>query len=180
MNFPSVDEMQVVFHAPTIAKRVRELAAEIDAVYKDEPLVVVCVLKGAYLFFSDLVRAMTVSPELDFVRLASYGEKKESSRHVAFTKDLELSIKDKHVLIVEDIIDSGYSMNFLLHQLDARGAKSLRIAALIDKYERRELPVKADFVGFALPEGFIVGYGLDYAERYRALPAVYRMPEENI
>lgn len=176
--FSLVEQLRVVYDENAIRTRVRELAAEIDALYQDEPLVIVCVLKGAVLFFSDLVRALTISPELDFVRLASYGKETKSGSTVAFTKDLELPIEGKHVLIVEDIIDSGRSMDFLLRQLGARGAKSLRIAALIDKTERREVPVHADFVGFAVPSGFIVGYGLDYAEHYRALPAVYCMPED--
>lgn len=179
MMFPSVEQLRIVYDESVIRARVRELAAEIDAAYRDEPLVVVCVLKGAIFFFSDLVRALTISPELDFVRLASYGDGMQSKRNVAFTKDLELSIEGKHVLIVEDIIDSGHSMDFLLKQLGARGAKSLRLAALIDKAERREVPVHADFVGFALPVGFIVGYGMDYAEHYRALPAVYCLPDGN-
>ena len=179
MMFPSVEQLRIVYDESAIHARVRELAAEIDAVYRDEPLVVVCVLKGAIFFFSDLVRALTIAPELDFVRLASYGDGMQSKRNVAFTKDLELSIEGKHVLIVEDIIDSGHSMDFLLKQLGARGAKSLRLATLIDKAERREVPVHADFVGFALPVGFIVGYGMDYAEHYRALPAVYCLPDGN-
>ena len=177
MNFPAREELRVVYDAETIQTRIKEMAAEIDAIYKDEPVVVVCVLKGAFMFFTDLVKNLTISPELDFVRLASYGNETESQEHIAFTKDIELSIKDKHVLIVEDIVDSGRSMAFLLHQLEARGAKSLRIAALIDKRERRVVPVYPDFVGFDLPAGFIVGFGLDYAERYRELPAVYVMPD---
>ena len=174
--FSPVEHLRIVYDENMIRTRVRELAKEIDSLYGDEPLVIVCVLKGAFLFFSDLVRALTISPELDFVRLASYGEGMKSGGTVSFTKDIELSLEGKHVLIVEDIIDSGRSMDFLLRQLSARGAKSLKIAALIDKKERREVPVHADFVGFALPAGVIVGYGLDYAERYRALPAVYCLP----
>ena len=164
MMFPPVEKLRVLYDADTIRARVRELAGQIDALYGNEPLVVVCVLKGAFLFFSDLVRELSISPELDFVRLASYGNGTESSCSVAFTKDIELSIEGKHVLIVEDIIDSGRSMH---------------VAVLIDKRERREFPVRADFVGFALTSGFIVGYGLDYAEHYRALPAIYCIPDGN-
>ena len=172
----NAERMRLLYDADSIAQRVRELAAEIDALYKDEPLVMICVLKGAFMFFSDLVKNLTISPELDFVRLASYGSKATSSRNVSFTKDVESSLTDRHVLVVEDIVDSGHTMDFLLKQLAARGPRSLRLAALLDKSERREVPVFAHFVGFALPAGFIVGYGLDYAERFRALPALYEIP----
>ena len=156
-----------------IQTRITELAGEINAVYKGEPLVVVCVLKGAFMFFSDLVKRLDGSPQLDFVRLASYGNASESSHTINFTKDVEIKLEGKHVLIVEDIIDTGHSMDFLVRQFRARGAKSLRLAVLLDKKERREVSIFADFVGFALPSGFVVGYGLDYAESYRELPAIY-------
>lgn len=173
---PSVTDLRLVYDEEAIRKRVKELATEIDALYRDEPLVVVCVLKGAFMFFSDLVRNLSISPELDFVRLASYGQHMESGHNIAFTKDVEVSLAGKHVLVVEDTIDTGYTMDFLLRQLGARGARSLRLAVLVDKQERRKVPVLAHFVGFALPAGFIVGYGLDYAERFRALPAIYEIP----
>lgn len=166
-------QRKTVYTAEQIAERVRAMAAEIDACYGDEPLVAVCVLKGAAFFFTDLVRAMrSENLELDFVRLASYGKGTSSSRHVVFSKDVDCNIADKHVLIVEDIVDSGLSMQFLLHQFQARGARSLRLAALVDKKERREADVRVDFAGFKLKQGFLVGYGLDYAEKYRALPDV--------
>lgn len=180
MNKPvAVDDLRIVYDEAAIQKRIAELAAEIDALYRDEPLVVICVLKGAFMFFTDLVRRLTILPELDFVRLASYGQGMESSRNIAFTKDVEISLAGKHVLVVEDVVDSGYTMDFLLRQLGARSARSLRLAVLVDKRERRKVPVSADFVGFALPAGFIVGYGLDYAERFRELPAIYEIPCED-
>lgn len=172
----SEQAMNLVYSAECIQARVKELAAEIDALYQQEPVVVICVLKGAFMFFSDLVRYLHCSPQLDFVRLASYGDATASTHSIAFTKDVEISLEGKHVLIVEDIIDSGHTMDFLFRQLSARGAKSLRLAVLIDKNERREVPVQAHFVGFALPTGFIVGYGLDWAERFRELPAIYEIP----
>jgi len=160
-----------------IERRLDELAAEINELYEGKPLVVVCVLKGGYMFFANLVRHLTCQPELDFVRLASYG--KDTQGHsVNFTKDVELSLKDKHVLVVEDIVDTGHSMDFLLRQFAARGARSLRLAVLLDKTERRETEVHADFVGFSLPKGFLVGYGLDYAEKYRELPGIYELLTE--
>ena len=156
-----------------IQDRISVLGKEISSVYKDEPLVVVCVLKGAFMFFSDLVKRLSNKPQLDFVRLSSYGEGTCSSKTIHFSKDVETQLSGKHVLIVEDIIDTGHSMDFLMRQFAARGALSLRIAVLLDKKERREVPISADFVGFTLPSGFVVGYGLDYAEYYRELPAIY-------
>jgi len=168
-----VKELKIVFSPEQIAARVCELAAEIDALYGQEFLVAVCVLKGGFIFFSDLVRTLhNKNMELDFVRLSSYGKNTSSSRHVIFNKDVEVDICGKHVLIVDDVVDSGYSMRFLLDQFAARQARSLRLAALVDKYERRQADVKVDFAGFRLNKGFIVGYGLDYAEHYRMLPGV--------
>lgn len=155
-----------------IARRVRELADRINATYQDEPLVAVCVLKGAMLFFSDLVRHIhDTNLTLDFVRLASYGTGMEAGS-IRFEEDLETDIRDKHVLVVEDVVDSGQTMACLLHVLGLRGPKSLRLAALVDKRERRTSSVQVDFAGFELDRGFIVGYGLDYAEQYRALPDI--------
>lgn len=167
--------LKQLIDAGTIAGRVAELAAEIDELYKGETVVVICVLKGAFPFFSDLVRAMKTDVLMDFVRLASYGDGTSSSEHVALTKDVEVSLEGRHVLIVEDIVDSGRSMDFLMRTFSVRGARSIRLATLIDKKERRQFPVRSDFVGFELPSGFLVGYGLDYAERYRALPAIYEL-----
>ena len=170
-----MDNMKEVFSSAEIQSRVEELAAQIDDVYKGETLVAVCVLKGAFPFFSDLVRAMKTDLLIDFVRLASYGDRASSSEHVQITKDVEISLEGRHVLIVEDIVDTGRSMDFLMRYFSSRGAKSIRLAALIDKKERREFSVHSDFAGFDLPAGFIVGYGLDYAERYRTLPAIYEL-----
>lgn len=166
-------KLSLVFSRQSIAERVEIMAREIDAAYGKENLLAICVLKGAFIFFSDLVRRIhNPNLELDFVRLSSYGKNSESSGHVNFSKDVELDIRDKHVLVVEDIVDSGHSMRFLMDQLAARKPRSLRLAALINKRERREADVKVDFPGFDLPGGFLVGYGLDLAEHYRALPDV--------
>lgn len=167
--------IQQIIDQETIAHRVRELGATISAQYGQEPLVMVCVLKGAFIFFADLVRAMQNEPEVDFVRLASYGARTSRKERILFTKDMELSIQDKHVLVVDDIVDTGHSARYLLNVLGMRGAKSLRVCALIDKRERREVDVVVDFPGFVLTEGFVIGYGLDFAERYRHLPAVYTL-----
>jgi hypoxanthine phosphoribosyltransferase len=170
--------IRCVYPRDVVEGRIRELASAVNAEYAGRPLVVVCVLKGAYMFFSDLVKELTVGPELDFVRLASYGSGTESSRSISFTKDVELSLAGKHVLLVEDVIDTGHTMDFLMRQLKARGTASLKIAALVDKKARSEVPVDAEFVGFTIDDGFIVGYGLDYAELYRELPAIYEVVEE--
>ena len=169
-------DLRIVFTEARIQERIAGMAREIDAVYGEEPLVAVCVLKGAVHFFSDLSRRLrNPAVELDFVRLSSYGNATASSRHVTFSKDVDCDVRGKHVLIVEDVVDSGHSMRFLAAQFRARGVASLRIAALIDKMERREVGVCVDFVGFQLERGYIVGCGMDCAERYRALPAVYEL-----
>lgn len=168
-----IKDLKVVYDAQAIAARVAEMGQDINRLYAGEELVVVCVLKGAFMFFADLVRHLDMRPELDFVRVASYGSSTSTCGTVSFTKDVEVPLQGKHVLLVEDIVDTGHTVDFLFRQLAARGAKSLRLAALVDKQERRAVPVRVDFAGFALPGGFIVGYGLDYAERYRELPGIY-------
>ena len=171
--------MRPVYEAPAIAARVRELGAAIDACYKGEPLVCVCVLKGALPFFTDLVRAMdNENVRVECVRLASYGDSDTSSGTVRMAQDVEGDVAGQHVLVVEDIVDSGHSMAFFLEHLRNRGARSVRLAALVDKRERREADVTVDFAGFVLSEGFLVGYGMDYAERWRSLPGIYKIEGE--
>ena len=166
-------ELNVLYSAEAIQGRVKELGAQINKDYAGKELVVVCVLKGAFMFFSDLVKELDVKPEVDFVRCASYGDKTSRSNTISFTKDLEVSLKDKHVLIVEDIVDTGHTIKFLYSQLEAREAKSIKLAAVVQKLERREVNVTVDYLGFTLQKGFIVGYGMDYAEKYRELDAIY-------
>lgn len=173
--------LEVVFTQEEIRARVNELAIKIDATYGQEPLVAICVLKGAFIFFSDLVRYLhNKNLELDFVRLSSYGKSAKSSGHIIFNKDIETDIRGKHVLIVEDIVDSGHTMLFLQNQLLAREPASLRIATLVDKHERREADVTVDFACFSMEKGFIVGYGLDFAEHYRTLPFICEIKEERM
>ncbi len=167
---------RLLFSEEDIAARVAELGEEIAAVYTGEPLVAVCVLKGAVHFFSDLTRAISREDlEMDFVRISSYGAGTVTRREIRLTKDLECDVRGKHVLVVEDVVDSGHSLRFLLDLLAGRGARSVRIATLVNKTERREVDVPVAFSGFMLDSGFIVGYGLDHAERYRALPAIYEL-----
>lgn len=170
------DTLQVVIDSETLHRRVAELGVEISACYQGKPLVVVCVLKGAFLFFADLIRHIKSDAlEIDFVRMASYGGGTSRGRQTLFSKDMEVDVAGKHVLLVEDIVDTGHSVEFLLKVLEKRGAASIRICAAVDKHERREVDLTVDFAGFPLQKGFIVGYGMDYAEKYRELDAIYEL-----
>lgn len=171
-------KMLPVIGADAIRRRVAELGAEITAHYQGKPLVCVCVLKGAFLFYADLMRHIRTPMEIDFVRLASYGAGTSRGRQTIFSKDMEVDIDGKHVLLVEDIVDTGRSAEFLMHVLQKRGAASIRICAFVDKNERREVGMTVDFAGFPIQKGFIVGYGMDYAEQYRELDAVYELVPE--
>lgn len=168
-----ITALHPLFDEATIMQRIGELADEINACYTGKPLVVVGVLKGSFMFFSDLVRRLTCRPELDFIGLSSYGYSTRPDQRISRTKELTFPVEGKHVLIVEDIVDTGHSMQHLLDFLAAKGVLSVRLAALIDKHERREVPVTVDFPGFRVNAGFLVGYGLDYAEQCREFPAVY-------
>ncbi|MFP4658447.1 MAG: hypoxanthine phosphoribosyltransferase [Desulfonatronovibrionaceae bacterium] len=163
-----------VFSPEQIRSRVRELGTEISRDYRDLDLITVCVLKGAYVLFADLMRSLDISPEMDFIRLSSYADGTDSGR-IVFSKDMELSVKNRHVLVVEDIVDTGHSMEFFRKVLHARSPESVRICSLIDKTERRQVDIEVDYPGFVLEKGFIVGYGLDYAERYRELPGIFEI-----
>lgn len=170
------ETLKTVIDAASIQRRVAELGEEITAFYVGRPLVAVCVLKGAFLFFADLVRYIKSDAlELDFVRMSSYGSGTSRGRQTIFSKDMEVDVAGKHVLLVEDIVDTGRSARFLLDVLEKRGAGSVRICAAVDKRERREVALTVDFAGFPLQKGFIVGYGMDYAEKYRELDAVYEL-----
>ncbi|MDR1947142.1 MAG: hypoxanthine phosphoribosyltransferase [Desulfovibrio sp.] len=172
-------ELCEVFGAEAVQERVARMAEQITADYAGKDLVMVCVLKGAFMFFADLVRRIPLDMETDFVRIKSYGSGSAPSSGVLLTKDVECSLEGRDVLVVEDIVDCGLSMDFLLRTFRARGPKSLRLAALIDKKERRCVEVNADYAGFVVDEGFLVGYGLDYAEHYRAAPAIFRLNPEH-
>ncbi len=166
------------FTRDEIEKRVSDLARQIDARYGDEPLVAVCVLKGAFIFFSDLVRKLSnPNLELDFVRLSSYGKSTNSSGHIIFNKDVEVDLRGKNVLIIEDIVDSGQTMQFLCDQFRARKPASIAIASLVDKRERRIANVPVDFPGFVVDKGFLVGYGMDVGEKNRTLPDICKLEQ---
>jgi hypoxanthine phosphoribosyltransferase len=165
--------LKVLLSAEQIHNRIAELGAEIDRDYPSgEPVYLIAVLKGAFIFMADLARAMKTPARIEFIGISSYGKGKTSSGQVQLTKDLDAPIEGHHVIIVEDILDTGITLNYLTKLMAQRKPKSLRIVALLDKPERRKSPVKADYVGFAIPDEFVVGYGLDYAEDYRNLKDV--------
>jgi hypoxanthine phosphoribosyltransferase len=169
---------RVLVSADSIRRRVAEIGAQIDRDYEgDRPLYLVGILKGSVFFLADLARAIRRPVRLDFIGISSYGQNRSTSGEVKLTKDLDASIEGADVLIVEDIIDSGVTLNYLSQVLAQRKPRSLRIAALLDKPSRRVRPVDIAYRGFAIPDEFVVGYGLDFAERYRNLPDVCVVPE---
>ncbi len=169
-------KLKEVISPAEIDERVKMLGRQIDAHYGDEPLVLVGVLKGAALFCADLFRAISrTDVELDFVCLSSYGNEHSSSHNIVCSKEVNTAIEGKHVLVVEDIVDTGHSMQFLLNKFAKLGALSVRCAVLVDKSERREIKIIPDFMGFSIASGFVVGYGLDYAENYRNLCGLYEV-----
>lgn len=170
---------EILYSQEQIQSWVEKIAAEIEEAYPaGEEIVCVGVLKGAWIFHSDLVRALKREVRIDFIRAASYGSGTESSGSVRILKDIETDIKDKHVLLVEEIVDSGRTLSFIKERLASSGPKSVKIAALLDKKERREVPCDPEFVGSVVPNHFVVGYGLDWAERYRCLKDIYIVKDE--
>ena len=166
------DFMDVLIPHAQIQARVAELGAQISADYSGKDLTVIGILKGSVLFIADLIRAISMPLAIDFMAVTSYGASTTSSGNVRILKDLDSSITGRHLLIVEDIIDSGLTMQYLLNNLASRGAASLRVCTLLDKPERRLTDVRADYTGFAVPNEFVVGYGLDYNQMYRNLPDI--------
>jgi hypoxanthine phosphoribosyltransferase len=158
-----------------IQRRLDELAGQIDKDYDGRELVVIGILKGAFVFLSDLVRKLSMPVEVDFVRLASYGAGSETSGKVEITKDIELSIDGRDVLVVEDIVDTGITLAWYLENLKTYNPRSVRVCVLIDKYERRRVDLTLDYVGISMEKGFIVGYGLDFSEKHRNLPEIYKV-----
>ena len=170
-------KLRVLIPAEEIQARIRELGVQISHDYPTGNLHMICILKGATFFMADLARAMTRDVFIDFMGISSYGKGKSTSGEVRVTKDLDISVEGANVLIVEDIVDSGVTLNYLMHLLDQRKPHSIRIAALLDKPERRLRPVHCAYVGFKIPDEFVVGYGLDYAEKYRNLDAICVLEE---
>lgn len=172
-----MEKLKPVFSEQRVQERIREMAGEISASYRGvkEPVIMVCVLKGAFVFFADLLRRLELEPEIDFVRLASYGDKSCSSGEISFSKDVEGSVQGRHVLIVEDIVDTGLTVSFLHKVFAERDPSSIRVCSLIHKLERRNPEADPDFTGFLVNSGFLVGCGLDYAQKYRRLPGIYEV-----
>jgi hypoxanthine phosphoribosyltransferase len=171
-------KLSILLSEQQIQDRIREMAAQIDRDYAGRgPLYMICVLKGAILFYSDLARAIKHPVRMDFIGTSSYGKGKSTSGEVRLTKDLDTTVEDFDVLIVEDILDSGVTLTYLVHVLQQRRPRSIRIATLLDKPERRLRPVRVDYVGFQIPDEFVVGYGLDFAEDYRQLRDVCVLSE---
>lgn len=164
---------KVLIEKDVLQNRVKALAAQIDADYGDiDDLLMVCVLKGAYIFLSDISRAMKRAHSVDFMGISSYGKGTTSKGAVQIIMDLKAPIEDRHVLIVEDIIDSGNTLDYMRRSLLARSPASLRICTLLNKPARREIDVAVDYIGFDIPDEFVVGYGLDFDELYRNLPFI--------
>jgi hypoxanthine phosphoribosyltransferase len=163
---------EILVQADDLQRRVSELGAEITQDYDGQDLLLICVLKGAVFFLSDLMRRIDLPCEVDFMAVASYGDATESSGVVRILKDLDAPIEGRHVLIVEDIVDSGLTLEYLLRNLQGRGPASLEVCALLTKPSRRKTQVQAKYVGFEIPNRFVIGYGLDHAERHRNLPYV--------
>lgn len=165
-------DLDVLFDAPTLNARIAGLAKQIQADYAGRPLVLVGVLKGSIMFMADLARGIDLPLSLDFLGLSSYGDKTESSGVVRITSDLSKPIEGKHVVVVEDIVDTGLTMKFLLENLATRKPASVRICTLLHKPARARVQIPLDYVGFTIEDRFVVGYGLDYAEKYRNVPFV--------
>jgi hypoxanthine phosphoribosyltransferase len=182
-------ELKVLFTREQIAQRVAEMGAEINRDYAGQSVILLGVLKGAAIFLSDLSRQLKIDATFDFIGVSSYGNRPspaqelksgwDSTGEVRLTKDMDQSMIGRNVILVEDILDTGLTMTYLKKLLMARQPKSFRIAALLDKPSRRKQPIHADYVGFSIPDEFVVGYGLDYAEKYRNLPDICVVPRES-
>jgi hypoxanthine phosphoribosyltransferase len=171
---------EVIIREDEIQNRISEIAASITADYEGKDPLLVCVLKGAVFFMADLVRRIEIPCELDFMAVSSYGSATDSSGVVRILKDLDAYIVDRHVIIVEDIVDSGLTLSYLRKNLTARNPASVEVATLLTKPARREVDIRCKYVGFEVPDKYVVGYGLDYAESYRNLRFIAVLPEEEL
>ncbi len=173
-----MSEWVTVLTEEQIAAKTAQVAKRISEDYRDEELIVIAILKGAFIFCADLVRQLTLEKvKVDFLRAASYGSGTTSSEEVKLIKDIDIDIKGKHVLIVEDIVDTGLTLSFLVEHMRLRKPRSVRICTMIDKKERRQTDVTVDYACHTVSEGFLIGYGLDYAEDYRNLPSLYHLKQ---
>lgn len=172
------DVAEVLLSEEEIQQRTKELGQQISTDYEGQDLLLVCVLKGAITFLADLMREITIPHAIDFMAISSYGASTESSGVVRILKDLDTSIEGRNVLIVEDIIDTGRTLNYITRNLRTRQPKSLRICTLLSKPSRREIDIPLHYVGFEIPNKFVIGYGLDFAEIYRSLPYIGVLKQE--
>ncbi|WP_409343904.1 hypoxanthine phosphoribosyltransferase [Paenibacillus sp. MBLB4367] len=166
------DIQEVLYSEEQIMQKVKELGQQISRDFEGRNLLVICVLKGAFIFMSDLVKSISVPLEVDFMAVSSYGQSTKSSGVVKIIKDLDVPVEGRNVIIVEDIIDSGLTLSYLIDVLERRNALSVSVVALFDKPARRTVDLEPDYKGYTLPDAFVVGYGLDYAEKYRNLPYI--------
>ena len=169
---------EVLIDKETLSARIGELGAEVSADYQGRDLLLIGVLKGAVFFMADLMRKLTIPCEVDFMAISSYGASTDSSGVVRILKDLDINIEGRHVLVVEDIIDSGLTLSYLMRNLESREPATLEVCALLTKPDRREIEVPVRYVGFEIPNRFVIGYGLDLGERYRNLPYVAVLSDE--
>jgi hypoxanthine phosphoribosyltransferase len=174
-----LDRLRVLLTREQIARKVAELGAQITQDFEGEPVVLIGVLKGATMFLADLAREIKLDATFDFVAVSSYGNSCEPSGEVKLMKDVDQYMEGKNIILVEDILDTGLTPTYLKHQLLGRKPKSLKIAALLDKVSRRKQPIHGDYVGFEIPDEFVVGYGLDFAERFRNLPDICILESED-
>ena len=167
-----MDKLRVLIGRERIAAKVAEMGQRISQDYAGEPVVLIGVLKGATIFLADLARQITLDVSFDFIAVSSYGNAKQHSGEVRLVKDVDCSMEGRNIILVEDILDTGLTLTFIQNMLRAHQPKSLKIAALLDKVSRRIEPIRGDYVGFEIPDEFVVGYGLDFAEHYRNLPDI--------
>jgi hypoxanthine phosphoribosyltransferase len=172
MGMLADDIAQVLISEEQIKERTRQLARQLDDDYRGKDLLMICVLKGGVMFLADLMRALSIPHAIDFMATSSYGSTTESSGVVRILKDLDGPIEGRHVLVVEDIIDTGLTLHYLLRILQQRKPASIRVCTLLNKQSRRKIDVPIDYTGFDIPNAFVIGYGLDYAQLYRNLPFV--------
>ncbi|MCP4681140.1 MAG: hypoxanthine phosphoribosyltransferase [Desulfobacterales bacterium] len=168
-------EKEILIPKETIQKRVKELAERISSDYRGKEPILVGILNGSVFFFADLIREIQLPAKIDFIRVASYGSQMESSGTIRLTKDVEIPIQGRSVILIEDIVDTGQTLTYILDKIEHRGPESIRVCTLIDKLERRDKKVSIDYCGFTIKEGFLVGYGLDHDEQYRCLPDIYAL-----
>ena len=166
------DIQEVLFSEEQLKTRVKEIAHQIEADYQGKEILLICILRGSFVFIADLCREIRLPCTVDFMAVSSYGKGSSSSGRVQIVKDLAEDIAGRHVIVVEDILDSGNTLSYLLNILEQRNPASVRLVALLDKPDRRVKPVELHYSGFTIPDAFVVGYGLDYAEKYRNLPYI--------